>query len=392
VDSRFAPREALRAAGATRERSLVGPLVLLALLGGSPLRAQSPGLSAVTGSVRDASTHEPVLDVKVIATSPRFQTDTRAITHSTGVYRLRELPSGTYTLQFDRDGYKPLTREGVTLNHDEVLRLDVELVPAPSAPLVKATPQRVAAWMGAVAGTIVDALTRQPLSEVAVTVTSPEIQGGSTVISQATGAYQTTDLLPGTYSLGFERGAYRPTSLKTVTVTAGQVSRVNIQLVPASPKQANGVGSVDVVATQAPVDAPRPFAQTLPVSPAGADNGGLRSIFGLASIPEATTVQPPGLGTVAGTVIDAATHARLQGVLVTATSAQLHVEGAVLTQATGDYKFRQLPPGAYTFRFDKATYKPVVRDGMAIGGEQTLLLDVQLVVDELGPPEASGAR
>jgi Carboxypeptidase regulatory-like domain len=354
----------------------------------------------VTGTVLDTATHETILDVRVTATSPQLQVQRSSITHSTGVYRIRELPPGTYSLQFVRDGYRPLTREGVRVLNDELLRVDVQLVPAPAVtdtgpgvrnagalgPVSSArTVDAQGPGLSTLSGTIVDASSKEPLSDVAVTAMSPQLRGQRTVVTPSTGVYQIPELLPGTYLLRFERDKYRSNSLRTVTVAAGQVLRVDAQL---------ALETVDVVATQPAVDAPRPFRETVPVAPAGANNSGLRSFSGLTPIAEAipSEAQGSGVSTVAGTVVDASTGARLRGVLVIATSPQPLVEEAVITLPTGDYRFRKLPPGTYSLRFEKAPYKPEVRNGLVLASDQGLLLDVQLVLDELGPPEAGGAR
>jgi Carboxypeptidase regulatory-like domain len=386
-----------RARAEARRRG-IGPAVALLTLLVANL-ALSQGLNTVTGTVIDAVTHETVLDVKVTATSPQLQAQRSSITHSTGVYRIRELPLGTYSLQFVRDGYKPLTREGVRMLNDETLRVDVQLIPAPPVPDTGLAAVRNGRAFGpassvrtvdpqdpglsTLSGTVVDASSKEPLSDVAVTAMSPQLRGQRTVVTPSTGVYQIPELLPGTYLLRFERDKYRSNSLRSVTVAAGQVLRVDVQL---------ALETVDVVATQPAVDAPSPFRETVPVAPAGANNSGLRSFSGLTPIAEAipSEAQGSGVSTVAGTVVDASTGARLRGVLVIATSPQPQVEEAVVTLPTGDYRFRKLPPGTYSLRFEKAPYKPEVRNGLVLASDQGLLLDVQLVLDELGPPEAGG--
>jgi hypothetical protein len=85
--------------------------------------------SVLTGTVLDASTKEPVADVVVTATSPALQGEQVVITDSTGLYRIPQLPSGTYALRFDRESYRPYLREGIEASADRTLRLNIELLP-----------------------------------------------------------------------------------------------------------------------------------------------------------------------------------------------------------------------------------------------------------------------
>ena len=183
----------------------------------------------------------------------------------------------------------------------------------------------------------------------------------------------------GNYSLRFARAKYRPHSLPSVPVGGGRVSRIDTQLSPETWKGAS-VTTTDVVVTPRR-QAPPPFSQTLPLSQAEARSSGVRSFSGLASIAEAspTEVQSPGgFSTFAGTVVDASTLAPLQGVVVTATSSQREVAGAAITRPKGDFRFRQLPAGTYTLRFEKGGYEPSVSEGVTLDRDQMLLLDVEL--------------
>ncbi|MGO8967960.1 MAG: TonB-dependent receptor domain-containing protein [Myxococcaceae bacterium] len=88
-----------------------------------------------------------------------------------------------------------------------------------------------------------------------------------------------------------------------------------------------------------------------------------------------------------GTVVDASTNAPVADVVVTATSPQLQGEQLVLTDATGSYHVSQLPPGAYTLRFEKETYKPYSRAGITLDADHTLRLNVQLLPEVLKSEE-----
>ena len=66
-------------------------------------------------------------------------------------------------------------------------------------------------------------------------------------------------------------------------------------------------------------------------------------------------------------------------VVVTATSPSLQGEQVVVTDASGHYRIPQLPPGTYTLRFEKETYRPFSRAGIERRRESTLRLNVELL-------------
>jgi hypothetical protein len=51
------------------------------------------------------------------------------VTDRTGLYRVPQLPPGTYTLRFEKEAYRPLRRSDIDVVADQVLRLNVELLP-----------------------------------------------------------------------------------------------------------------------------------------------------------------------------------------------------------------------------------------------------------------------
>jgi hypothetical protein len=102
-------------------------LVLVLCLAGTQALAQ--GTSVLLGSVTDTSTKRPVGDVVVTATSPNLQGEQVVVTDDSGNYRIPQLPPGVYTLRFEKEAYKPYSRDGIALRLDYSVRLNVELVP-----------------------------------------------------------------------------------------------------------------------------------------------------------------------------------------------------------------------------------------------------------------------
>jgi len=102
-------------------------LALVTCLVGSVALAQ--GTSVLLGTLLDASTKQPVPDVVVTARAPTLQGEQVAVTDEAGQYRLPQLPSGEYTLSFAKEGYRPFSRDGVTLRLGYSVRVNAELLP-----------------------------------------------------------------------------------------------------------------------------------------------------------------------------------------------------------------------------------------------------------------------
>ena len=88
------------------------PLALVAAL--LPTGALAQGATSVlTGSVVDAQTRAPVPDVVVTATSPGLQGEQVVVTDGTGLYRIPQLPPGTYSLRFEKESYLAYARTAI---------------------------------------------------------------------------------------------------------------------------------------------------------------------------------------------------------------------------------------------------------------------------------------
>jgi hypothetical protein len=85
-----------------------------------------------------------------------------------------------------------------------------------------------------------------------------------------------------------------------------------------------------------------------------------------------------------GNVVDSSTKAPVADVVVTATSPSLQGEQVVVTDSTGLYRVPQLPPGVYTLRFEKESYRPFSRGGIDVAADRTLRLNVELLPETAG--------
>jgi hypothetical protein len=106
-------------------------VVRLAALGSLILSslAFAQGSAVLTGTVTDAATGQPVADVVVTATSPALQGEEIVVTDATGLYRIPQLPPGTYTLRLEKEQFKPYSRGDINLRSDRTIRLNVQMQP-----------------------------------------------------------------------------------------------------------------------------------------------------------------------------------------------------------------------------------------------------------------------
>jgi hypothetical protein len=104
-------------------------LFLLSFATSAFAQSSSGGVGVLTGTVVDASDKKPQSDVVVTATSPALQGEQVVVTDSSGFYRIPDLPSGDYSLRFEKDSFKPYERGGIALRSDTTLRVNAELLP-----------------------------------------------------------------------------------------------------------------------------------------------------------------------------------------------------------------------------------------------------------------------
>ena len=113
-----------------RERRGVGAGLMVGLAGlllQTTVWAQ--GSAVLTGTVRDASTKQPLRDVVVTVTSPALQGEQTVVTDGSGQYRLPNLPPGAYTIRLEADAHRVSSRGGIGLRVGSTIRVNAELLP-----------------------------------------------------------------------------------------------------------------------------------------------------------------------------------------------------------------------------------------------------------------------
>ncbi|QRN95262.1 TonB-dependent receptor [Archangium violaceum] len=82
---------------------------------------------------------------------------------------------------------------------------------------------------------------------------------------------------------------------------------------------------------------------------------------------------------IVGQVVSADSKKPVGDVVITATSPNLQGEQVVVTDAQGQYRIPQLPPGVYTLRFDKESFKPFSRSEVQLRLDRTIRVNVELL-------------
>jgi len=85
------------------------------------------GDAVIIGVVRDAQTGDPIAEASVSVTSESLQGEQAVITDSSGIFRLPNLPPGTYEMVVARDGYEIITRPGIAIQANTTVRVDTRL-------------------------------------------------------------------------------------------------------------------------------------------------------------------------------------------------------------------------------------------------------------------------
>jgi hypothetical protein len=82
-----------------------------------------------------------------------------------------------------------------------------------------------------------------------------------------------------------------------------------------------------------------------------------------------------GRSVLTGKVLDATNQAPVSDVVVTLTSPALQGEQVAVTDETGAYRIPNLPPGEYTLRAEKESYRPYDRGGLMLRADATIRFD-----------------
>jgi len=83
---------------------------------------------AITGTVKDARSKQPIIEAVITLSSTAFKGQKFALTDSTGMYRITNLPAGNYTVSFEMEGYEKFVRENISLEDGGSIGVSYEMV------------------------------------------------------------------------------------------------------------------------------------------------------------------------------------------------------------------------------------------------------------------------
>ena len=121
-------------------RYCIRPRVLaIALLCAGSALAQAPG--RISGVVTDASTQAPVAKALVTARGAALPVQRSAVANERGAFEIARLPSGTYVLTVEREGFRKFASEELDVEGPRATKVRLKLVPLPPPePLTEANP------------------------------------------------------------------------------------------------------------------------------------------------------------------------------------------------------------------------------------------------------------
>jgi len=197
---------------------------------------------------------------------------------------------------------------------------------------------------GVITGQVRNALTKAPVGDVVITVTSPALQGEQIVVTGADGRFRVPQLAPGEgYTVNADGGsAYKPFGRGGIKLTSGSTIQVNIDLAPEGITQTIDIVAkapvIDVGSSRVAVTIDNEFTRRVAVNPPSAKGGATRSFESLAAVAPGTNADTYGVsvnGTTSpenGFIIDGVSaNDPAFGILATPLSAEFVKEVNVIT-------------------------------------------------------------
>lgn len=336
--------------------------------------APAPTTGELKGTVVDSSTGAPIQGAVIsIAGAKTYNTATDA----SGSFSITSVEAGAYTLSIAASNYTSQNYT-VTISAGAINNMGIiMLILAPTT--------------GTVYGTIKDASTGLPLSDVTITVAGSTTW---TAITASDGSYQITNIIIGTVTISAGKTGYY-TATGTGVITAGVTLIFSPSLSTTPPTVTTGdlKGMVQDNLTGQPINGATVTAAG--VNTYTAAIGGMGEFFLSAMEPGSYTVTitaagyisqdytvsiiegvttdigtvklslQPTTGTISGTITDAATGAPLEGVIVTAIGA---ATWQATTSSNGAYQITGVTPGTITVSADKMGYDTVSGTGNVTAG------------------------
>ena len=90
--------------------------------------AQEKKPAVISGVVKDARTKSPLNEAVVTLSSNAFSGQKFALTDSTGMYKVANLPAGYYTVSFEMEGYEKFVQDSIALKEGMSLGVSFQMV------------------------------------------------------------------------------------------------------------------------------------------------------------------------------------------------------------------------------------------------------------------------
>ncbi len=337
----------------------------------------------IRGSVTDSTNGEPLANA-VIEVKGSF-TGT-ASTGADGSFIIGNVTPGALTLTASKDGYIPVSNTG-TISAGEVLFFYAQLSPVSTQPAT-----------GSATGQVVDAVTRQPLSEVSVTL---QDDANISALTDSAGNFTISNIPIGTQSIIFSYAGYASARV-SAAIISGSVA--DLGTVPLSSNITPGTikGVVKDAATGQPLNGVSVVLQSNANIKTMTDPAGSYTLSGIPPGEQKITyslsgysdisatvnmtagfildlgVLPltanPSVGVMKGTVTDAETGQPLEGVTIAVTGA---FTGSAATGTDGGFVIADITPGSITFTASKSGYYSL-NGSLTITAGEVSFFDIQM--------------
>ena len=226
--------------------------LILGIAFATTIFAQSNTAGSITGIVTDSITGNPIFHATVIAMRANGPgMGNHAVTDSSGVYTLANLPAGNYTVKAVAQGYRhkfyPSPVAVVTGQTTTDINFALAQMTTPPPP-----------GSGSISGIVTDSLTGEPIINAMVTACRTSACGGR-AFTDSFGVYTIQNLSAGDYQVMASARNYRTKRYPTsVAVVIGQsTADINFALVGSTtPPPPPNPGSISGVVTDSATGAP----------------------------------------------------------------------------------------------------------------------------------------
>ncbi len=86
---------------------------------------KKPGM--ISGFIKDARSKKPLIEAVVTISSEKIVGKKLALTDSTGLYSIKNLPAGYYTISFEMEGFRKYTKDSILLREGMSLGASFEM-------------------------------------------------------------------------------------------------------------------------------------------------------------------------------------------------------------------------------------------------------------------------